>query len=173
MLPLSGQTAVKHRWTNEEKRAVLDHLGRFISLGVVPGNWCREKGHVRNASKGAKGPWAVVHGLRWSFSWRTRWKDENRGSKNNQLALQANKQSCENFSLLRSDKMDSEPKWIFHRHLNTTDSKQKKQGQGGSFQHLSLDGSLYSLLITWYFNEHGIKKLPNLSLIHIWRCRRS
>ena len=37
MLPLSGQTVVKHLWTNEEKRAVLDHLGRFISLGVVPG----------------------------------------------------------------------------------------------------------------------------------------
>lgn len=45
MLPLSGQTVVKHRWTNEDKRAVLDHLGRFISLGVVPGMHQKEPRH--------------------------------------------------------------------------------------------------------------------------------
>ena len=37
MLPFSEQTVVKQPWTNEEKRAVLGHLGRFITSGVVPG----------------------------------------------------------------------------------------------------------------------------------------
>ena len=28
---------MKHSWTNKDKRAVLDHLGPFISLGAVRG----------------------------------------------------------------------------------------------------------------------------------------
>ena len=49
MLPFSGQTVVKHPWTNEEKRAVLGHLRRFTSSGVVPG-----KGPCEECIKGSQ-----------------------------------------------------------------------------------------------------------------------
>lgn len=43
VLPFSGQTVVKQRWTKEEKRAILGRLGRFITSGVVPGKGpCKE-----------------------------------------------------------------------------------------------------------------------------------
>ena len=53
--------------------------------------------------------------------------------------------------------MESKPRYSFHRHLNTPDPKQKEKQTSkkkkvkvaqNSFQHLSLDGSLYSLFIT-------------------------
>ena len=33
----NGPAVVKHRWTKEEKKAVLGQLGPFITSGVVPG----------------------------------------------------------------------------------------------------------------------------------------
>ena len=60
MLPLSGQTVVKHRWTNEEKRAVLDHLGRFISLVVVPGKGPCEECIKRSQGTLSSCSWTAV-----------------------------------------------------------------------------------------------------------------
>ena len=47
----SGQTVVKNSWTQEEKKAVLSHLGRFITSGVVPGKGPCEQ--CINRSQGA------------------------------------------------------------------------------------------------------------------------
>ena len=60
MLPFSGQTVVNHQWTNEEKRAVLDHLGRFISSGVVPGKGPCEECIKRSQGALSSRSWTAV-----------------------------------------------------------------------------------------------------------------
>ena len=60
LLPFSGQTAVKHPWTNEEKRAVLGHLGRFISSGVVPGKGPCEECIKRSQGALSSRSWTAV-----------------------------------------------------------------------------------------------------------------
>ena len=100
---------MKHPWTKEEKRAVLDHLGRFISSGVVPG-----KGPCDDCILHKKEP----RGPEQSFMDCGKVFCKERGGPTKTarqkiiipLYRHANKQSCENFILLRSDKMKSKPK---------------------------------------------------------------
>ena len=60
MLPFLEQTVVKHPWTREEKRAVLDHLGRFISSGVVPGKGPCEESIKRSQGALSSRSWTAV-----------------------------------------------------------------------------------------------------------------
>ena len=98
---------MKHSWTNEEKRVVLDHLGRFISSGVVPGKGPCEECIKRSQGALSSRLWTAV---KFFVKNELERRKRRKWRKNNQLTLQPNKQLCKNFILLRSDKMESKPK---------------------------------------------------------------
>ncbi|XP_015779646.1 PREDICTED: uncharacterized protein LOC107357516 [Acropora digitifera] len=61
VLPKSKrQTVVKYPWTKEENRAVLYHLGRFTSSGVVPGKGPCEECIKRSQGALSSRSWTAV-----------------------------------------------------------------------------------------------------------------